>query len=233
MECIVVLNVVLPTPSSWSVLTGKDLLCPVLFFCRPYETWCYLTHSFVYRTACLLPSPGCYFHQGMYFPLFLPLGTTPGVFRRHKYVLSEQMQIRRASTRWEGRTDSPWSQGTHISRVYTYKSRETEVPSSTKWWKAWANKLKLCASLCHPITDGPVILQRLFSNSFLGKWYKHTKKYVVVHSLGWVQLIATHGLQYARLPCLSLSPRVCSKEEMKLVPSLWEIVPLAIEEMEI
>ena len=127
----------------------------------------------------------------------------------------------------------PEVRGHTFRESYTYKSRETEVPSSTKWWKAWANKLKLCASLCHPITDGPAIIHRLFSNSFLGKWYKHTKKYVVVHSLAWVQLIATHGLQYARLPCLSLSPRVCSKEEMKLVPSLWEIVPLAIEEMEI
>ena len=25
-------------PSSWSVLIGKDLLCPVLLFCRAYET---------------------------------------------------------------------------------------------------------------------------------------------------------------------------------------------------
>lgn len=104
-------------PSSWSVLIGKDLLCPVFLFCRAYETWCYLTHSFVYRIGCLLPSPGCSLHQGMYFPLFLPLETMPSIFRRHIYVLSEQMQIRRASTRWEGRTDSPWSQGTQISRV--------------------------------------------------------------------------------------------------------------------
>ena len=76
-----------------------------------------LPYTFVYRIGRLLPSPGCYFHQGMYSPLFLPLGTMPGIFRRHKYVLSEPMQIRRASTRWEGRTDSPWSQGTQISRV--------------------------------------------------------------------------------------------------------------------
>ena len=33
---------------------------------------------------------------------------------------------------------------------------------------------------------------------------------VVVQSLSHVQLFATHGLQHARLPCPSPSPRVCS-----------------------
>ena len=33
------------------------------------------------------------------------------------------------------------------------------------------------------------------------------KPYVVVQSL---KLFATHGLQHTSLPCLSLSPRVCS-----------------------
>ena len=33
---------------------------------------------------------------------------------------------------------------------------------------------------------------------------------IVVQSLSHVQLFATHGLQHARLPCPSPSPRVCS-----------------------
>ena len=33
---------------------------------------------------------------------------------------------------------------------------------------------------------------------------------IVVQSLSCIQLFATHGLQFTKLPCLSLSPRVHS-----------------------
>ena len=40
---------------------------------------------------------------------------------------------------------------------------------------------------------------------------------VVVQLLSWVQLFGHHGLQYARLPCLSPSPRACSNSSFKSV----------------
>ena len=43
---------------------------------------------------------------------------------------------------------------------------------------------------------------------FFSLWI--TPDVVVLQSLSPVQLLATHGLQHARLPCPSPSPRVCS-----------------------
>lgn len=43
-------------------------------------------HSFVYRIGCLLPSPGCSLHRACTFPLFLPLETTPSIFRGAIYM---------------------------------------------------------------------------------------------------------------------------------------------------
>ena len=56
----------------------------------------------------------------------------------------------------------------------------------------------------------------------LKKWeavekQRHRYEIVVVHLLSRVWLFASHGLQHTRLPCPSLSPRVCSN----LSPLRW------------
>ena len=54
---------------------------------------------------------------------------------------------------------------------------------------------------------------------------------VAVQSLNHVQLFVTHGLQHTRLPCPSLSPRVCSNScllSQWCHPTiLWSVIPFS------
>ena len=144
MECIILLNVILPTLPPGQSLSGKIYFALFYFFAERMKHDVTLhIHLFTVLGVSFPPQAvnctrACTFLYSYHLKLRPAYLGTIYMCWVNKCKSEGQAQGEREEL------TPPEVRGHKFRESYAYKSRETKVSSSTKWWKAWAKKLKLC-----------------------------------------------------------------------------------------